>query len=99
MPLFVAAILGGLLNITASLVGRVLVSLGIGVVTYTGFSSSIDWLKSQAVSNLQGLGSDVVGMLSVLQVGTSISIIFSAMMARLLLQGLQGDTVKKWVTK
>lgn len=99
MPLFVAAILGGLLNITASLVGRVLVSLGIGVVTYTGFSSSIDWLKSNAVSNLQGLGSDVVGMLSVLQVGTSISIIFSAMMARLLLQGLQGDTVKKWVTK
>lgn len=99
MPLFIAALLGGLLNIVASLVGRVLVSLGVGLVTYSGFSATLGWLKSQAIANLQATGADVVGMLSVMQVGTSINIIFSAMVVRLLFQGLQGDTVKKWVTK
>lgn len=99
MPWLVGALLSGLLQITGSLVGRVLVSLGVGLVTYTGISSSITWLKTSAISAAVGLGPDVVGMLSVMRVGQCISIIFSAMAARLLIQGLQGDTVKKWVTK
>lgn len=99
MPWLVSALLTGLLQIVASLVGRVLVSLGAAVVTYTGFSSSINWLKQSAVTAAVGLGPEVVGMLSTLKVGTSISIIFSAMLARLLVTGLQGDTVKRWVTK
>ncbi len=99
MPLFLASLLGGLIQITGSLVGRVLVALGLSAVTYTGISSTLTWLKTQAVSSALALPPEVVGMLSVLKVGTCISIIFSAMLARLVVTGLQGDAVKKWVLK
>lgn len=99
MPWLVGALLSGLIQIVGTLVGRVLVSLGLALITYSGISASVNYLKSSAVSAALGLGPEVVGMLSVLKVGVSINVIFSAMMARLLIQGLQGDTVKKWVTK
>lgn len=99
MPYLVGALLSGLIQIVGTLVGRVLVSLGLGLVTYTGVSASLNYLKSSAVSAALGLGPDVVGMLSILKVGVSINVIFSAMLARLVIQGLQGDTLKKWVTK
>jgi hypothetical protein len=99
MPLIVAAIGGMLLSLVGSLVGRVLVALGIGVVSYMGFSAGLDWMKSQAISSLQGLPADAVGMLSIMKVGVCISIVSSALMARLVLSGLTGDTVKKWVHK
>jgi hypothetical protein len=99
MPAFIAVLLGGLIQICGSLVGRVLVALGLSVVTYSGMAVSINYLKSQAVSAALGLPPEVVGMLSVLKVGTCISIIFSAMLARLVVTGLNGDTFKKWVLK
>ena len=99
MPWLVGALLSGLIQIVGTLVGRVLVSLGAAVVTYTGMSATLTWLKTSAVTAAMGLGPEVVGMLSVLKVGTCISIIFSAMLARLLVTGLQGDSIKKWVTK
>ena len=43
MPVFVAAIGGMLINLVGTLAGRVLVALGISVITYTGMSASIDW--------------------------------------------------------
>jgi hypothetical protein len=99
MPALLAVIMGALLQIVGSLVGRVLVALGLSVVTYTGMSVSINWLKSQAVSAALGLPPEVIGMLSVLKVGTCISIVFSAMLARMVVTGLSGDTVKKWVLR
>lgn len=99
MPSFIAALLGGLISITGSLAGRVLVALGISVVTYSGVNSSLSWLRAQAVAALQGTGADVVGMLSVMRVGQCISIVTSAIVARALLTGVNSDTVKRWVLK
>lgn len=99
MPAFIVMILGGLIQITSSLVGRVLVALGLGVATYTGINSSIEWLKGQAVTRLLGLGADAVGVLGLLKVGPFISLIISAMLARALINGVQSDTVKNWVLK
>ena len=99
MQWLAAAIGGVFLNITASLVGRVLVALGLGVASYTGFSGSISWLKSSAVTALLSLPPDVVGMLSLMRVGSCISMVFSALLVRLALQGMQSDTVKSWVKK
>ncbi|MCX7258695.1 MAG: DUF2523 domain-containing protein [Polaromonas sp.] len=99
MPIFLAALGGVLLNIAGSMVLRVLVSLGVGFVAYTGINSTFDWLKNQIVSSASGLPPEIIGMLSVMKVGSSISIIFSAIMVRLLFQGMTGETVKRWVTK
>lgn len=95
MPAFIAALLGGLINIAATLAGRVLVALGYSVVMYTGIDTTLTWLKDQAVSSMQGMPADVVGLLAFFKVGTCISIIFSAVMARLLLDSMTGGVIKR----
>ena len=99
MPVFIPLIIGFLIEVTASIVGRALVALGLSVVAYKGMSASLDWLKSSAVSSLVGLPPDLIGIISYMKVGECISIIFSAILARLLISGLQADTVKRWVLK
>lgn len=99
MPAFIAALMGALINIAGTLVGRVLVALGLSVVTFTGLSASLDWAKNNVVSSFSSLPPEVVGMLSMLGVGEFLSIILSAVSARMVLQGLTGGTVKKWVLK
>lgn len=90
-------LLGGLLNLAGSLAGKVLIGLGISVITYTGISSSIDWLKTGVVSSLSGLPSSVIGMLSLMHVGSCVSMIFSAVVVKYTLAGLASGTMRKWV--
>lgn len=99
MPIFVAAIGGMLINLVGSLVGRVLVALGMAVVTYTGVSASLDALKGQAIQSFAALPPEVFGMLSLMKVGVAISIVTSAIAARMLLDGLTSDTFKRFVLK
>jgi len=90
-------LLGGLLKIAPTLVGQVLISLGIGVATYTGLSASIDFLKTNFVTAVMGLPPEVVGMLGLMKVGSCVSMLFSAMVIRLTIQGLTGANFKRWV--
>lgn len=99
MPVFIAAIGGMLINIVGSLVGRVLVALGMAVVTFTGVNASLDALKVEAISSFQMLPPEVFGMLALMKVGVVISIVTSAIAARLLLNGLTSDTFKRWTLK
>lgn len=99
MPIFLAALGGVLLELTASFVGRALLALGLSVVSYTGMSASLSWLKTQAIGNLASLPAEMLGIMAYMKVGESISIIFSAILVRMLVNGLSGDTFKKWVTK
>lgn len=99
MPVFVAAIGGMLINIVGTLVGRVLIALGISVVTYTGITVTLDALKAQAIGAFGGLPPEVFGLLGILKVGQCISIVTSAIAAKLVIDGLTGDTMKKWIHK
>ena len=99
MPAFIAALLGGLVSVAGSIVGRVLLALGIGYVAYSGVSALLDALKAQVVSTLQGAPSTVVQIMSLLKVDVSLSILFSALAARLILKGLTSDTIKRMVVK
>lgn len=99
MPVFLASLLGGLVSLTGSIVGRALIALGIGVVTYSGLSVTLDYVKSQALTAINGLPAEVVGLLGYMGVGVFLNMIFSAFAARLVLNGLTGDAIKKWVIK
>lgn len=99
MPIFLAALGGVLLNITGSIVGRVLLALGIGVVTYTGIDTSLTWLKTQALSSAATLPSELLGLMAFLKIGECISIVTSAVIMRQVLDGVQSGTFKRWVTK
>ena len=97
MPAFIPMIGGMLLSLVASLVGRVLASLGLSIITYVGITNALDYLKSLIVQSLGALPGGVVQFLAVMQIGTALSIIFSALFASMLLNGLQSDTFKQWV--
>lgn len=99
MPMFVAAIGGMLINLVGTLAGRILLALGISVVTYTGVSTSLDWMKAGAISAFGGLPAEMVSLIAFMKVGVCISIITSAIAARAVVNGLTGDTFKKWVMK
>lgn len=99
MPVFIAALGGMLLNIVGSIVGRAMVALGLGVVTYTGISASLEFLKSQAIANFNSLPPEVYSIVAMLKVGVAINIVISAILARMVLDGLTSDTFKRWVIK
>lgn len=102
MPLFLSALLGGLYSALGSMVGRVLVSLGIGYVTYSGINVALDFFKTQTFERINAAGSVVPGLLyfaGVFQVGTCFNILFSAWTARLVIQGVTSGTFKRMVQK
>lgn len=99
MPVIVAAVGGMLIQLVGTLIGRALIALGLSVVTYTGMSTSLNWMKQQAISAIGGLPSEVAMMLSYMKVGVALSIVTSALLARMVIKGISGDTFKKWVLK
>lgn len=99
MPLFLAALLGGLVQAAGSFVGRALIALGIGYVSYQGINALLTWIKLQVVAYLVGAPATVVAIMGLLKIDVAVSIIFSAIAARLVLQGLTSDKVTKMVIK
>lgn len=99
MPVFLLSMLGGLATVAGSLVGRVLLSLGIGYVSYKGIGVLLDWLKSQAISNLTSVPIEVLQVIGVAKVDVCVNILFSALAARLVIKGLTSDTITQMVLK
>ena len=99
MQFIVAAILGGLLQIATSLVGRVLLALGIGFVTYSGFQVGIDWLLNEIKANMSALPSEVVSFLAWVWMDKAISMVFAAYAAAAGIKMAGGSTITKLVHK
>lgn len=98
MPLIVAAILGALASAMGSLVGRAIIALGIGFVTYSGIDVAIGALKTQAQSGVTSIGGDTLAFIGYLWLDKAISIIFSAITIALSMKVI-GGSVKKMVFK
>lgn len=98
MPL-VMMLLGGLLNIAGSMVGRVLLALGIGYVTYKGMDTGIGWLLTQIKSSMGAMPADVISFLAWLWVDKAISCIFSAYTAAALIRAAGAASITRMVTK
>ena len=101
MPVFIAALIGALVSAAGSMVGRVLVGLGVGLVTFGGVATLVNTARDTAFGYLNQAGavSQIGNYLGLLQVGTCLNILFSALIVRLTLRGLSGDSIKRWVTK
>lgn len=99
MPLLIQALLGGLIQVAGTLVGRVLVSLGIGFVTYTGINLFFDSAKTSLIAAISAQAPVVVQLAGVLQIGTCVNIMISAALAKLALQGLTNGSLTRMITK
>lgn len=100
MPLIIAALWGALISIAGTLVGQVLLSLGIGYLTFTGVDLSIGWAKAQFLSGLAGVPAAAVQLAGTMKIGVCVSMLLSAVTARVTIAGMQaGGTIKKMVIK
>lgn len=99
MPIFLAALLGGLVTAAGSIVGRVLIALGISYVTYSGVSVLIDWIKAEIFVRLMGMNSTVLGIVGALQVDVAVNILFSAIAARFVVAGIASGSITRMVIK
>lgn len=96
---FLAPLGGLLVSIVGSVVGRVLVALGMSYVTYNGADTAIGWLLDQIKTNTAALDPQIVRFLAFLWVDKAIAMIFSAYSAALLIKTLGGSGFTKLVTK
>ena len=99
MPLFLASLLGGLISVAGTLAGRALIALGFGMVSYTGITVALAAFKTDIISHFAGLSASTINVLGMLKVDVAISILFSALAARLVLQGLTSGALKRLVAK
>lgn len=91
---FVPALVGALAGAMASFVGRAIIALGIGVITYKGVGLVVDTLKANVTSSLNGLPADMIGLLGYLWVDKGITVIFSAIATSLSVKLIAGSYKK-----
>ena len=101
MPAIVSLLLGGLIQIAGSVLGRVLVGMALGFVEFIGLQTLFSSVKDQAQSLVSGFtgSSLMLAWAGFFQVDVHISIAISAVSMRMLLNGLNSDSVKKLVSK
>ena len=86
-----------LLALIGPLAVRVILALGMSVVTFTGVDAALTGLISMAQSNWSGIGADVLGLAGVAQVPACLGLICGAMSARV--AAWVAASAARWVTK
>lgn len=81
-----------------SFVARVLASMGLGVVTVTGFTVAWNSLKNLIVSNFQGFPADIAGLAGLAGVGEGLGIVLGAITARVTFAALMSASKIAGVT-
>lgn len=88
MPVVIAALWGAFYSMIGTIVGRVLFSLGMGYVTFSGIDFMFEKIKNQIVSSFEGAGPVILGVLYHAKIDQCISIIFSALLIKMTLAGM-----------
>lgn len=99
MHALAAALLGALVSGASTLVGKVLLALGIGYASYTALNTVFDQLKGYVLSGLGSLSGTALQIAGLMQIDTAISMVLSAVAARMVLNGIQGGTLKRFINK
>ncbi len=89
-----SALIGGLLSVVGSFVGKALIALGISYVAYKGMDTSIAWATAQFFSNAQGLPSTSIQIMGLMQVDTAVNMLCSALVMRLTFKGMSAGVMK-----
>jgi hypothetical protein len=92
-------LIGFLIEAVGTLAGRVMVALGIQVVTYYGFTAAINYGVSYITSSWVALPPIALQLLGTLRVAQDLAIIMGAISARLALKGLTADSLTFWVMR
>ncbi|WP_293779254.1 DUF2523 family protein [uncultured Oxalicibacterium sp.] len=96
MPLLIIQwLIAGFGMAMASLLGRLLVALGVSYVTYTGITVVSDWLFQNIIDSFGQMPLSVVNFLGWLWVDRALSMMFSAWTAAMALKVGAGGSITK----
>jgi hypothetical protein len=99
MPLmFISALWGALGAAMGSLIGRAVIALSIGFVSYKGIDLGISALKTQAINGVNSLPADALGLVGYLWLDKALTVVFSGVVTALSMK-LVGGSLKKMVFK
>lgn len=93
------ALLGWLVEIAGTLVGHVLLSLGISYLSYKGLDAMVGAAKAQFFAGAGGLPSTALQIMGVMKIDVAVNMLCSALVGRLTLAGMTSGTLKKMVLK
>lgn len=89
MPI-IAGALAWLLTLVPAFVAKVLVSLGVGIVSYTGVSLLLGRLTTAVLNNAGAISGDIGAFLNLAGLDVCFSMVLSALSMRLALQTTNG---------
>lgn len=98
MAVFIPALWGALATMMASLVGRAVLALGIGFVTYQGVMVVITAMEVAVVNAFGPMPALMVNFLAFMWIDKAITVMFSAVAVSIAVRGI-GGSVKKMVFK
>lgn len=78
-----------LVGLAEPILSRILLALGIGIISYTGFTLVLGQLRSAVTNALGGVTGDVLAVLGLAGFGQIIGIIFGGFTARIALQSIK----------
>ena len=103
MPWLASVIIGGLLELMGSLIGRALLALGFGFVEYAGISLLVNQVKAALGSAMDSLGGSAVGNMmewaGFFRLDVHFTILLSAIGVKMAFNALTGDRVRRLVQK
>jgi hypothetical protein len=91
-----AALIGALLQVVGSFVGRALISAGIGYAAFKGIDTSISWAKQHFFEAAGGLPPVSIQVLGLMQVDTAVNMLVSALVMRLTFKGMTAGVMKSF---
>lgn len=98
MPAVFAVVVGVLLEIMASTVGRVLLALGMGFVTFSGTNVAITFLENAIKDSISTMPAQIVSFLAWCWVDKAISLMFSTYAVCMAFK-LAGSTVMRKIVQ
>lgn len=96
MPVFIGSLWGGFLGIIGTVVGRVAVALGIGLISYIGFGSIIEEITSYGKEALISLPDELKKILGLLRIGESFSLLTGTVTVKMIANGMKNGTIRRF---
>ena len=92
IKLLVQALFGGLVISLPTIIKRLMIAFGVGIVAYTGFSQVMSFATSEIMSAFNGLPSVAAQIAGILNIDRAISVVLSAYSIKMTFQFLGGAT-------
>lgn len=99
MPEWIIAFFSALGDAAESIVGRVLIALGVQATMYTGLDALLGEIVGGFQSAMTGVPSQVANYISYFKLDQALSIIMSAVTARWTLHGLTSGAITRFILK